>query len=110
MKTSFHALIPKKDSSFWEGERSVIKFENKSESSGDIVTGLLNNDSPPILHYTQELARHEVQISSTRKRILELEALLREKERQLLHVTEKHKEELKTVQAQVARYLIIYNY
>ncbi|XP_043680744.1 GRIP and coiled-coil domain-containing protein 1 [Vespula pensylvanica] len=103
LKASFHALIPKKDSSFREGERSVIKSENKSESSGDIVTGLLNNDSPPILHYTQELARHEVQISSTRKRILELEALLREKERQLLHVTEKHKEELKTVQTQVAR-------
>ncbi|XP_046835565.1 GRIP and coiled-coil domain-containing protein 1 [Vespa crabro] len=103
LKASFHALIPKKDPSFWESERNVIKSENKSESSGDIVTGLLNNDSPPILHYTQELARHEVQISSTRKRILELEALLREKERQLLHITEKHKEELKAVQTQVAR-------
>ncbi|XP_014612884.1 PREDICTED: GRIP and coiled-coil domain-containing protein 1 isoform X3 [Polistes canadensis] len=103
LKTSFHALLPKKDSSFLEGERSITKYENKSESSADIVTGLLNNDSPPILHYTQELARHEVQISSTRKRILELEASLREKDRQLLHVTEKHKEELKAVQTQVAR-------
>lgn len=103
LKTSFHALLPKKDSSFLEGERSITKYENKSESSADIVTGLLNNDSPPILHYTQELARHEVQISSTRKRILELEASLREKDRQLLHVTEKHKEELKAVQTQIAR-------
>ncbi|KAK2583924.1 hypothetical protein KPH14_001188 [Odynerus spinipes] len=103
LKASFHALLPKKDSSFLEGERTVTKHENKTETSSDIVTGLLNNDSPPILHYTQELARHEVQISSSRKRILELEALLREKERQLLHITDKHKEELNTVQTQIAR-------
>lgn len=103
IKASFHALVPRKDASFLESEKSITKHENKAEISSDIVTGLLNNDSPPILHYTQELARHEVQISTTRKRILELEASLREKERQLVHITEKHKDELKTIQKQVTR-------
>lgn len=99
LKASFHSSILKKDPSFLEGGRNALKCE----TSSDMVTGLLSNDSPPILHYTQELARHEVQISSSRKRILELEALLREKERQLLHITDKHKEELKAVQTQVTR-------
>ena len=67
------------------------------------MTGLLTSDSPPILHYSQELARKEVQVSTSRRKVLELEATLRERQREMVHIKEKQKEEIKTLQAQIAR-------
>lgn len=88
LKTSFHTLL---------------YYESKGEPVTDLVTGLLTSDSPPILHYSQELARKEVQVSASRRKVLELEASLREKQREIVHAKEKQKEETKSLEAQIAR-------
>ncbi|XP_076636102.1 GRIP and coiled-coil domain containing 88 kDa isoform X2 [Colletes latitarsis] len=103
LKTSFHALLPKKENTIAENETNVPKYERRGEQVVDLVTGLLTSDSPPILHYSQELARKEVQVSASRRRILELEAALREKQREIVHAKEKQKEETKAFHAQIAR-------
>lgn len=102
LKTSFHALLPKKESTI-ENKPNTLKHENGTEPITDLVTGLLTSDSPPILHYSQELARKEVQVSTSRKKVLELEATLREKQREIVHIKEKQKEDIKVLQAQIAR-------
>lgn len=102
LKTSFHALLPKKESTI-ENKPNTLKHENGTEPITDLVTGLLTSDSPPILHYSQELARKEVQVSTSRKKVLELEATLREKQREIVHIKEKQKEDVKVLQAQIAR-------
>lgn len=102
LKTSFHALLPKKENTA-ERKLNASKCENGTEPITDLVTGLLTNDSPPILHYSQELARKEVQVSASRKKVLELEATLREKQREVIYIKEKQKENVKALQAQIAR-------
>ncbi|XP_043604306.1 GRIP and coiled-coil domain-containing protein 1-like isoform X3 [Bombus pyrosoma] len=102
LKTSFHALLPKKENTA-ERKLNASKCENGTEPITDLVTGLLTNDSPPILHYSQELARKEVQVSASRKKVLELEATLREKQREVIYIKEKQKENIKALQAQIAR-------
>lgn len=97
LKSSFHAALPKKESIQNKSD------ENKREPVTDLMTGLLTSDSPPILHYSQELARKEVQVSTSRRKVLELEATLRERQREIVHIKEKQKEEIKTLQAQIAR-------
>ena len=97
LKLSFHAALPKKESIQNKSD------ENKREPVSDLMTGLLTSDSPPILHYSQELARKEVQVSTSRRKVLELEATLRERQREMVHIKEKQKEEIKTLQAQIAR-------
>ena len=103
LKTSFHALLPKKENAVTEKKADIPKYESRGESVNDLVTGLLTSDSPPILHYSQELARKEVQVSASRRKVLELEATLREKQREVVHIKEKQKEETKGLQAQIAR-------
>ncbi|XP_043506460.1 GRIP and coiled-coil domain-containing protein 1 [Frieseomelitta varia] len=102
LKTSFHALVPKKEN-IAEYKSNTSKYGNGAEPITDLVTGLLTSDSPPILHYSQELARKEVQVSASRKKVLELEATLREKQREIVHIKEKQKEDSKTLQAQIER-------
>ncbi|XP_024947719.1 GRIP and coiled-coil domain-containing protein 1 isoform X2 [Cephus cinctus] len=104
LKTSFHALLPNKGSSFSSEEKSTSSsLENASEPTTDLVTGLLTGDSPPMLHYAQELARREVQVSALRKANMKLEEQLRENQRDFFHAVEKHKDELKGLQAQITR-------
>lgn len=104
LKTSFRALLPNKETAaVTENKTHLNRFENTVEPVTDLVTGLLTNDSPPILHYTQELARKEVQMSLSRKKILELEATLREQQREMLHVKEQQREEAKTLKAHITR-------
>ncbi|KOX69782.1 GRIP and coiled-coil domain-containing protein 1 [Melipona quadrifasciata] len=102
LKTSFHALVPKKEN-IAECKSNTSKYGNGAEPITDLVTGLLTSDSPPILHYSQELARKEVQVSASRKKVLELEATLREKQREIVHIKEKQKEDSKILQAQIER-------
>lgn len=102
LKTSFHALLPKKENTA-ERKLNASKCENGTEPITDLVTELLTNDNPPILHYSQELARKEVQVSASRKKVLELEATLREKQREVIYIKEKQKENIKALQAQIAR-------
>lgn len=104
LKTSFRALLPNKETAAAaENKTHLNRFENTVEPVTDLVTGLLTNDSPPILHYTQELARKEVQMSSSRKKILELEATLREQQREMLHIKEQQQEEAKVLKAHITR-------
>lgn len=102
LKSSFHALLPNKESNA-DNKPSAIKHHNETEPATDLVTGLLTSDSPPILHYSQELARKEVQASASRKKVLQLEASLREKQREMVHINERHKEDIKALQSQIAR-------
>ncbi|XP_011863687.1 PREDICTED: GRIP and coiled-coil domain-containing protein 1-like isoform X2 [Vollenhovia emeryi] len=97
LKASFRALLPNKETV--GAAENKKRYESTIEPVSDLVTGLLSNDSPPILHYTQELARKEVQVSSSRKKILELEATLREQQREMLHTKEQQQEEIKRLEA-----------
>lgn len=107
LKASFRALLPNKETAgTTENKTHLKRYENTIEPVTDLVTGLLTNDSPPILHYTQELARKEVQVSSSRKKILELEATLREQQREMLHVKEQQQEEIKRLKTHITRYII----
>ncbi|XP_018368088.1 PREDICTED: GRIP and coiled-coil domain-containing protein 1 isoform X2 [Trachymyrmex cornetzi] len=104
LKASFRALLPNKETAATTENKTRLKrYENTIEPVTDLVTGLLTNDSPPILHYTQELARKEVQVSSSRKKILELEATLREQQREMLHMKEQQQEEIKRLKAHITR-------
>ncbi|XP_026669557.1 uncharacterized protein LOC108625194 isoform X1 [Ceratina calcarata] len=102
LKSSFHALLPNKEN-IVDNKPSTLKHQNETEPATDLVTGLLTSDSPPILHYSQELARKEVQVSASRKKLLQLEATLREKQREMVHINERHKEDIKTLQTQITR-------
>jgi GRIP and coiled-coil domain-containing protein 1 len=103
LKASFRALLPNKETAATTENKTHLRYENTIEPVTDLVTGLLTNDSPPILHYTQELARKEVQVSSSRKKILELEATLREQQREMLHMKEQQQEEVKRLKAHITR-------
>jgi len=103
LKASFRAFLPNKETAAIEDKTHLKRYENTIEPVNDLVTGLLTNDSPPILHYTQELARKEVQVSSSRKKILELEATLREQQREMLHMKEQQQEEIKRLKAHITR-------
>ena len=72
---------------------------------GDLMSSILNTDNnPPMLHYTQELARKEVQISGLRKKNIQLEGALRELERNLFSDAEKHQEVITKLDDQIKRY------
>ncbi|XP_072750868.1 GRIP and coiled-coil domain-containing protein 1 isoform X1 [Anoplolepis gracilipes] len=104
LKASFRAFLPNKETAAaTEAKTHLNRYENTIEPVTDLVTGLLTNDSPPILHYTQELARKEVQVSSSRKKVLELEASLREQQREILYMKEQHQEETKSLKAHIIR-------
>ncbi|XP_051176128.1 GRIP and coiled-coil domain-containing protein 1 [Leptopilina boulardi] len=104
LKSSFQALLPNKGSSFSDNKIHHSSVDVNSEPSADLVTGLLTTDNnPPMLHYAQELARREIEVSNLRKQNVELEAMLREKQRDLFHETERHKDELKKLQSQITR-------
>ncbi|XP_033211783.1 GRIP and coiled-coil domain-containing protein 1 [Belonocnema kinseyi] len=106
LKSSFQALLPRKNSSFSQDNKNHVlsTSESASEPSADLVTGLLTADNnPPMLHYAQELARREIEVSGLRKQNVELEAMLREKQRDLFHETERHKDQLKKLQSQIIR-------
>ncbi|XP_046435152.1 GRIP and coiled-coil domain-containing protein 1 isoform X1 [Neodiprion fabricii] len=104
LKSSFHALLPKKASSGDQEDRSKSPTpDNISEPAVDLVTGLLTADSPPMLHYAQELARREVQVSGLRKSNMKMEADIREKHREYIKATERHREELKRLENEVTR-------
>lgn len=101
LKSSFQALLPSKGSS---ENKNYPTADVTSEPSADLVTGLLTSDNnPPMLHYAQELARREIEVSNLRKQNVELEAILRERHRDLFHETERHKDELKKLQSQITR-------
>ncbi|XP_070168350.1 GRIP and coiled-coil domain-containing protein 1-like isoform X2 [Polyergus mexicanus] len=104
LKTSFRALLPNKETAVaTETKTHINRYENTVEPVTDLVTGLLTNDSPPILHYIQELARKEVQISFSRKKILELEASLREQQREILYMKEQQQNETKSLKTHIIR-------
>ncbi|XP_025158235.1 GRIP and coiled-coil domain-containing protein 1 [Harpegnathos saltator] len=107
LKTSFRTLLPNKEiavaATATENKAPLVRYESAVEPITDLVTGLLTNDSPPILHYTQELARKEVQVSTLRKKTLELEGTLREQQREILHMKEQQQEENKTLKAHITR-------
>ncbi|EFN74088.1 GRIP and coiled-coil domain-containing protein 1 [Camponotus floridanus] len=104
LKASFRALLPNKETAATTETKTHLKrYENTVEPVTDLVTELLTNDSPQILHYTQELSRKEVQVSSLRKKILELEASLREQQIEIFHMKEQQQEETKSLKEHIIR-------
>lgn len=104
LKASFHAILTKKaglPSS--DVGRKLSGSYQPVEPSADYVTALLSVDSSPMLHYSQELARREKQVSGLRKINSELESTIREKQREYIHAAERHKEESAKLEAKITR-------
>lgn len=111
LKSSFDALLPKKSIMNNSSNQKYLSYKQsdmKSEAN-DLVSGLLVDNNPPMLYYTQELARKEVQISSLRKKNMHLEAALRESERNSFREVERHEEEVKKLKLQIKRFVFNYN-
>jgi multidrug resistance efflux pump len=107
LKSSFDALLPKKSTMDSANQRFNLPTRHLKTEVTDLVSGLLTADNnPPMIHYSQELARKEVQVSNLRKQSVQMEMALRELERNSFRTVEKHEEELKKLTAQIRRYNI----
>ena len=108
LKSSFDALLPKRSIMLDSGNQKLnfsTRHGNVKSEANDLVSGLITiENNPPMLHYTQELARKEVQISGLRKQNVQLETALRELERNSFRIAEKHEEEVKKLENQIKRY------
>ncbi|XP_063980484.1 GRIP and coiled-coil domain-containing protein 1 [Diachasmimorpha longicaudata] len=101
LKSSFRAILTKHEGLSGNPEGGDDK--KLIESNVDFVTSLLTVDSPPMLHYAQELARRDIQVSGLRKQNSELEAALRENQRDFMATTQRHAEEMKTLESKITR-------
>lgn len=100
LKSSFQALMPRRTNP--GDEDPDLENMPVPESATDLVSNYLTMDNnPPMLHYAQELARKEVQVSGLRKENLELEAIIREKERDLVTEIEHNRETVKEMEEQI---------
>lgn len=107
LKASFHTILTKKSPiGSSEVGRKLSVSDQTVEPSADYVTALLSVDSSPMLHYSQELARREKQVSGLRKKNSELETSVREIHREQLHAAEKHKDEVAVLQAKITRSVV----
>lgn len=102
LKASFHAILTK-NSDPLNIERNANGAKKPIEPSADFITALLSVDSPPMLHYAQELARKDIQVSGLRKQNSEIEATLRENQRDLLATADRHAKEIKGLEASIQR-------
>ncbi|XP_011498811.1 PREDICTED: GRIP and coiled-coil domain-containing protein 1 [Ceratosolen solmsi marchali] len=104
LKSSFDALLPKKNALDTVNQKFHLPMRHIKTEVTDLVSGLLTTDNnPPMIHYTQELARKEVQVSSLRKQTVQMEIALRDLERNSFHTAEKHEEEIKKLTTQIKR-------
>lgn len=103
LKSSFHAILTKNNDPL-NIERHTNDEKRTIEPSADFITALLSVESPPMLHYAQELARKDIQVSNLRKQNNELEADLRKNQRDLLAASERHAKEIKTLESSITRY------
>ncbi|XP_057342043.1 GRIP and coiled-coil domain-containing protein 1 isoform X1 [Microplitis mediator] len=104
LKSSIRTMLLKKDSNLLSTIDSKSGFNDKSpEPIADFVSAMLSVDNPPLLHYAQELSRREIQVAGLRKQNSELENNLRENQRDLLAVTQRHADEIKSLEAKISR-------
>ncbi|XP_014210424.1 GRIP and coiled-coil domain-containing protein 1 [Copidosoma floridanum] len=106
LKSTFDVLLSRKNISEFGGQSSSFSSKQGSlkNEAIDLTSGLLTADNnTPMIYYTQELARKEVQISGLRKQNMQLEATIRELERNSFRFAEKHEEETKKLDAQIKR-------
>lgn len=104
LKSSIRTMLLKKDSNLLSTMDSKSGFNDKSpEPIADFVSAMLSVDNPPLLHYAQELSRREIQVAGLRKQNSELENNLRENQRDLLAVTQRHADEIKSLEAKISR-------
>lgn len=99
LKSSFRSILTKHTSLPGNSDRGDDR--KSMEPSVDFVTSLLTVESPPMLHYAQELARRDIQVSGLRKQNSELEATLRESHRDLMATTQRHAEEIKMLESKI---------
>ncbi|KAF7989644.1 hypothetical protein HCN44_008318 [Aphidius gifuensis] len=102
LKSSFHAILTKNNDPL-NIERHKNDEKRTIEPSADFITALLSVESPPMLHYAQELARKDIQVSNLRKQNNELEADLRKNQRELLAASERHAKEIKNLESSITR-------
>ncbi|KAG8038864.1 hypothetical protein G9C98_003171 [Cotesia typhae] len=104
LKSSIRNMLMKKDSSLLSTIESKAGLNEKtSEPITDFVSAMLSVDNPPLLHYAQELSRREIQVAGLRKQNSELENNLRENQRDLLAITQRHADEIKSMEAKISR-------
>lgn len=105
LKSSFRTIMMKKDNNIIPSilEKTSTSTDKQTEPVADFVTSLLTFDSSPLLHYAQELARREIQVTGLRKQNSELESLLRENHRDLLATNQRHADEIKTFETKITR-------
>ena len=60
-------------------------------------------DGPHIVHYTNELARKDIEITNLRKSKNQMEIQNRDLQKEIISITEKHKEELQILNAEISR-------
>ena len=107
LKASFHAIVKKGSVVSSDVGRKLPGTEQLVEPSADYVTALLAVDSSPMLHYSQELARREKQVSGLRKKNSDLETTIRENQREHIHSIERHKEQVVTLEAKITRQVFV---
>lgn len=104
LKSSFEALIPRKNSELMTQKVFYQSKHKNVHESSDFMSGYLNSENnPPMIFYTQELARKEVQISNLRKQNVQMESALRESEGNYFRYVEKQKEDKKKFEEQIKR-------
>ncbi|XP_011298301.1 GRIP and coiled-coil domain-containing protein 1 [Fopius arisanus] len=101
LKSSFRSILMKHEA--LPGNCHGDDEKKSIHTNVDFVTSLLTVDSPPMLHYAHELARRDIQVSGLRKLNSQLEATLRENQRDLMTITQRHAEEIKTLENKITR-------
>ncbi|KAK0089069.1 hypothetical protein PV325_009276 [Microctonus aethiopoides] len=104
LKASFRSILTKNDKDRHSTiNNSSVIAEKTIEPVTDFVNSLLTMDSPPLLHYAQELARREIQVAGLRKQISELENDVRENQRNVLAAEQRHTDEITDLETKITR-------
>ncbi|KAK6637030.1 hypothetical protein RUM43_010704 [Polyplax serrata] len=91
LQNTFHMLLP----------GTAQKTDSDLGESGNLTGQAL--DVPHIVYYTNEIARRDVEISNLRKKNYKVEIELRELKKEIVSITEVHKEEKKSLKAEISR-------
>lgn len=79
----------------------IQKTENDLEESSTLPSQSV--DGPHIVHYTNEIARRDIEISSLRRKKHQVEMALRDLQKEVVSIREKHKEEIDLLNADIMR-------
>ncbi|XP_078409294.1 GRIP and coiled-coil domain-containing protein 1 [Cetorhinus maximus] len=97
------------ENKFWsDGEGPQNEDHLQEDFCQDILKQTANfsgPNEPTFLHYAEQLARKELEVTTLRKQKHQMEAVVRELEDSLLMEKEKHKEDVEVLQDEIQKYL-----